>query len=48
MQLEAKTLHLLKVVVHREDLGEDRAYAASNDLCPVHLSSERHSQSVHS
>lgn len=37
VKLEAEPLDLLKVVVHQEDLREDRPAAAANHLCAVHL-----------
>lgn len=37
MQLKTEPLHFLKVVIHCEDLGENRNDAAANHLRPVHL-----------
>lgn len=37
MEFKAEPLDLLKVVIHEEDLGEDRAAAATNHLRTVHL-----------
>lgn len=42
MELKAEPLDLLKVVVHQEDLGEDRAAAAADHLCAVHLQEHTH------
>lgn len=37
VHLEAQLLHLLEVVIHREDLGEDGVQVALDDLAAVHL-----------
>ncbi len=37
MKFKAEPLDLLKVIVHQEDLGEDGAATAANNLCTVHL-----------
>lgn len=37
VQFKAEPLDLLKVVVHQEDLGEDRTAATADHLCAVHL-----------
>lgn len=37
VHLKPQLLHLLKVVIHGEDLGEDRIQIAFDDFCPVHL-----------
>lgn len=37
MKFKAQPLDLLKVVIHQEDLGEDRAATAADHLCTVHL-----------
>lgn len=37
VHLKAQLLHLLKVVIHREDLGEDGVQVALDDLAAVHL-----------
>lgn len=37
MHLKPQPLHLFKVEVHGEQLGEDRIYAGPNHFCPVHL-----------
>lgn len=37
VHLEPQLLHLLEVVVHREDLGEDGVEVALDDLTAVHL-----------
>lgn len=42
VQLKAEPLHLLKVVVHQEDLGEDGAAAAADHLRAVHLRTRIH------
>lgn len=44
MKLKAKPLDLLKVVVHQEDLGEDRPAAAADHLCAVHLQARTHAE----
>lgn len=40
VQFKAEPLDLLEVVVHQEDLGEDRTTAAANHLCAVHLQTQ--------
>lgn len=44
VQLKAEPLDLLKVVVHQEDLGEDRTAAAADHLCAVHLRTHTHTR----
>lgn len=44
VQFKAEPLDLLKVVVHQEDLGEDRTAAAADHLCAVHLQTRTHTQ----
>lgn len=47
MELKAQPLHLFKVVVYSEDLGEHRADAAADHLGPVHLKPRQHVLSEH-
>lgn len=42
VQFKAEPLDLLKVVVHQEDLGEDRTAAAADHLGAVHLQTHTH------
>lgn len=37
MDFKSQSLHLLKIEVHREKLGEDGVYTGSNHFCPVNL-----------
>lgn len=38
MDFKPQSLHLFKIEVHREQLGEDGIYTGSNHFCPVNLS----------
>lgn len=43
MKFKTEPLDLLKVIIHQENLGENRAAAAADDLCAVHLQTDTNS-----
>lgn len=41
MDFKPQSLHLFKIEIHCEELGEDGIYTGSNHFCPVNLSNRK-------
>lgn len=46
MKFKTEPLYLLKVVIHKEDLGEDWTATAADHLCTVHLRTHMHTHTA--